>query len=212
MTNMETASLKKQSSRESTRMESVANTAASLFDKVGYHETSLKDISTAASLSKGAIYYYFSNKHEILLYILNSYMDLLLTGLDDDLARYDDSLSKVKHMLSRHMSTFSSHAASGRILLKHAHNLPAKDLTGIVRKQKQYAQVLADILAVNAGGALSNDHVKACSYILFGMHNSIIYWHRPDGPLPLAELIEICSELFLNGWNSLIGKNAKPAP
>jgi TetR/AcrR family transcriptional regulator len=208
MTEPQPASFKTLSPKELLRVESVAKTAATLFDKAGYHETSLKDISSAASLSKGAIYYYFSNKHEILLYILDSYMDLLLNGLDDDLAQFPDSISKLKHILSRHMATFSSHAASARILLKYAHNLPANELAGIVRKQKQYARILAEILADSAGTRLDKDQIKACSYIVFGMYNSIIYWHRPDGPLPLPELTEICCELFLNGWNAFIAKSA----
>jgi TetR/AcrR family transcriptional regulator, cholesterol catabolism regulator len=209
MTASTSPSLRTLSPKELVRVEFVAKTAAALFDKAGYHETSLKDISNAASLSKGAIYYYFSNKHEILLYILDNYMDLLLNGLDDELAKCPDSLSKLKHMLSRHMSTFSSHAPSARILLKYAHNLPANDLAGIVRKQKQYAQILAEILADHSGHRLDKKQIKACSYIVFGMYNSIIYWHRPDGPLPLSELTEICCDLFLNGWNAFIKKGGK---
>lgn len=209
MTASESPSLRTLSPKELVRVEFVAKTAALLFDKAGYHETSLKDISNAASLSKGAIYYYFSNKHEILLYILNNYMDLLLNGLEEELAQFPDSLSKLKHMLSRHMSTFSSHAPNARILLKYANNLPASELAGIVRKQKQYAQILAKILADHAGQRLDKKQIKACSYIVFGMYNSIIYWHRPDGPMPLSELTELCCELFLNGWKSLIAKNAK---
>ena len=197
------------SRKELARVEAVAKTAALLFDKAGYHETSLKDISNEASLSKGAIYYYFSSKHEILFYILNNYMDTLLNGLVEELAQFPDSLSKLKHVLSRHMSTFSSHAESARILLKYANNLPAGDLAVIVRKQKQYAQILAEILADNAGRRLDKKQIKACSYIVFGMYNSIIYWHRPDGPIPLSELTELCCELFLNGWNSFIAKNSK---
>lgn len=200
------------SPKELIRVESVAKTAALLFDKAGYHETSLQDIADEASLSKGAIYYYFSSKHEILLYILDNYMDLLLHGLEAELAQFPDSLAKLKHMLSRHMLTFSSHAASARILLKHTHNLPAGDLAMIVRKQKQYAQMLAKILADNTGHRIDRRKIKAFSYIVFGMYNSIIYWHRPDGPLPLSELTEICGELFLNGWKSFIRDVARPAP
>lgn len=209
MTATEPQSFKMLSPKELARIETVAKTAAQLFDKAGYHETSLKDISSAASLSKGAIYYYFSNKHEILFYILNGYMDALLTGLEDELARFPDSLSKLKYMLSRHMLTFSSHDASARILLKYANNLPAADRAGIVRKQKRYARMLADILADNAGGRLNEKQIKAASYIVFGMYNSIINWHRPDGPMPLSELTDFCCELFLNGWKSLTAKKGK---
>ena len=110
------------------------------------------------------------------------------------------------------MSTFSSHAASARILLKYANNLPTGDLAGIVRKQKQYAQILAEILADSAGTRLDKKQIKACSYIVFGMYNSIIYWHRPDGALALTELTEICCDLFLNGWKSFVAKKSNAAP
>ncbi len=209
MTGTEPRSKRALSPKEMARIETVAKTAEMLFDKAGYHETSLKDISSEAGLSKGAIYYYFSNKHEILCYILNGYMDQLLVGLDEELAKYPDSLSKLRHMLSRHMLTFSSHDASARILLKYANNLTASDLAGIRRKQKEYARILAEILAENAGGTLDKNMIKACSYIVFGMYNSIINWHRSDGPIPLAELTELCCELFLGGWNAFIAKNAK---
>ena len=168
-------------------------------------------IAGAGSVGSSIARELLGNKHEILLYILNNYMDLLLTGLDEELAQFPNSIAKLKHLLSRHMSTFSSHAASARILLKYAHNLPASDLAGIVRKQKQYAQILAEILDDNAGTRLDKKQIKACSYIVFGMYNSIIYWHRPDGPLPLSELTEICCDLFLNGWKSFIAKNSKSA-
>ena len=208
MTHTDTTLRSQLSPKELIRIERVAKTAARLFDEAGYHETSLKDISTAADLSKGAIYYYFSSKHEILLYIVDSYMDLLLTGLEEELNKYEDSIAKIKHMLSRHLSHFSSHAASARILLKYAHNLPASDLARIDLKQKRYAQVLTDILADSAGPSLDKTKLKACSYIVFGMYNSVIYWHQPDGALPLAELTEICCELFLDGWKSFVAKHA----
>lgn len=207
----ESSAPKTLSPKEQARIEAVAGTAAQLFDKAGYHETSLKDIAETASLSKGAIYYYFSNKHEILRYILNNYMDTLLDGLEEELSQCSDSLSKLKYMLSRHMLTFSSHDASARILLKYANNLPANDLAGVVRKQKQYAQILAEILDENAGGRLDKKQIKACSYIVFGMYNSIINWHRPDGPIPLSELTDFCCELFLNGWKSFTARNGKSA-
>lgn len=205
----ESSALKTLSPKERARIDTVVTTAARLFDKAGYHETSLKDISEAADLSKGAVYYYFSSKHEILLYILNDYMDQLLNGLEQELDSLPDSLAKLKHMLSRHMLTFSSHDASARILLKYTNNLPATDLAVIVRKQKQYAKVLAEILEDNAGGHLSKKQIKASSYIVFGMYNSIINWHRPDGPMPLSELTDFCCELFLNGWKSFTAEKRK---
>jgi hypothetical protein len=42
------------------------------------------------------------------------------------------------------------------------------------------------------------------------MYNSIINWHRSDGPMPLSELTDFCYALFLNGWTSMTAGKGKP--
>jgi AcrR family transcriptional regulator len=68
----------------------VGRAAAKLFDEKGCLETSLKDISAEAKLSEGGIYHYFSSKHEILYFVLDKYMDKLLSGLEEELQEISD--------------------------------------------------------------------------------------------------------------------------
>ncbi len=187
--------------KENERKSAIGRAAAVLFHRKGYLETSLQDISNEAGLSKGCIYYYFSSKHEILYFILDSYMDHLSEGLEEELKRIPDSSSKIRFIMLRHLGLYNNRVPEAKAILHDAHNLPAEYFNAIASKQKKYAQMLADVLSEYFEGSMPMDRSKAISYILFGMCNSIMHWHNPEGPIKLDELSRVCHEIFMNGIN-----------
>lgn len=50
--------------------------AAGVFTKKGYHKTTVEEIAAAIGVSKGTIYYYFKNKEELYLAIIQEGIDL----------------------------------------------------------------------------------------------------------------------------------------
>jgi AcrR family transcriptional regulator len=195
--------------KERLRKHVIGRAAAKLFDRKGYLETSLQDISGEARLSKGAIYYYFSSKHEILFFILDSYMDTLLRGLKEELATLPRGTPRVEHVTRRHLSLYNNRVPEAKALLIDAPNLPAKDLAVIKAKQKRYAAILVDALAEHLEGKLPKVHLKAIAFILFGMCNSIMHWHDPEGPIKLDELTDMCLNIFLRGTAHYVGTGGR---
>jgi len=191
--------MKELNEKELERKSAIGRAAAKLFDKKGYLETSLKDISIEAELSKGCIYYYFSNKHEILFYILDAYMDHLLNGLEEELKKISDSHSKIRFIMFRHLMLYNNKVPEAKAILLDAHNLPPEYYNAVASKQKKYSRMLADILSELFDGKMQMDKSKAISYIFFGMCNSIMHWHNPEGPITLEELSEICFNIFSDG-------------
>lgn len=191
--------VKELNEKELARKHAIGRAAAKLFDEKGYLETSLKDISVEAKLSKGGIYYYFSNKHEILNFILDSYMDHLLEGLEEELKPIDNASSKIQFIMHRHLMLYNNKVPEAKAILLDAHNLPSEYFAAIAVKQKKYAQILADVLSEYFDGKMPMVKLKAVSYILFGMCNSIMHWHDPDGPIKLDELSDICFTIFSKG-------------
>lgn len=187
------------SEKELQRKHAIGRVAAKLFHEKGYLETSLKDISSAANLSKGCIYYYFANKHEILYFILNTYMDHLMEGLEDELKHITEPQSKIRFIMSRHLTLYNNKVPEAKAILIDAHNLPSEYYRAVAKKQKNYAQVLSDALSEYFDGRMPMIHLKAISYILFGMCNSIMHWHNPEGPIKLEELSDICFHIFSSG-------------
>jgi TetR/AcrR family transcriptional regulator, cholesterol catabolism regulator len=191
--------MKQFNEKELNKMCVIGKAASKLFDEKGYLETSLKDISTAAKLSKGGIYHYFSNKHEILYFILDNYMDLLLGGLEEELKEMADNSSKIQFIMFRHLKLYNRNVPEAKALLIEAHNLPSKYFKAIAEKERKYAQILIDILSDYFDGSMQIDKLKAISFTLFGMFNSIMYWYNPEGPVTLEELSKIVYDIFLKG-------------
>ena len=185
--------------KELNKMCAIGRAAAKLFDEKGYLETSLKDISKAAKLSKGGIYHYFSNKHEILYFILDNYMDLLLGRLEEELEKIPDDSSKIQYIMSRHLKLYNKKVPEAKALLIEAHSLPSKYFKAIAEKQKKYAQISMNVLSDLFKGKMQRDKLKAISYTLFGMSNSIMYWYDPKGPVSLEELSQIVYDIFMKG-------------
>jgi AcrR family transcriptional regulator len=51
-------------------LKKITDASLRLFVKNGYRNTSVDQIATASRLTKGAVYYYFKNKEELLLHVL----------------------------------------------------------------------------------------------------------------------------------------------
>ena len=185
--------------KELQKMYLIGRAASKLFEKKGYLETSLKDISAAAKISKGGIYHYFSNKHEILYFILDKYMDVQLSGLEEELKEMSDSVSKIQFIMFRHLKLYNKNVPEAKALLIDAHNLPSKYFKIVAVKEKKYTQIVTDVLLEFFDGQVPMDKLKAISYTMFGMCNSIMYWYDPKGPVTLEELSEICYNIFLRG-------------
>jgi AcrR family transcriptional regulator len=197
------------SEKELARKLAIGRAAAKLFDRNGYLETSLEGIAAEAGVSKGAIYYYFSSKHQILHFILDTYMDSLLLGLEEELAGVAPGVARVEYITRRHLSLYNNRVPEAKALLIDAPNLPAREFRAIAAKQKHYARILVDALDEYFEGRLPAVSRKAVAYVLFGMCNSIMHWHDPDGPLTLAEVTDMCLNIFLRGTQHYLAGGAR---
>jgi len=191
--------VKQLNGKEFNKMCVIGKAASKLFDENGYLETSLRDISVAAKISKGGIYHYFSSKHEILYFVLDNYMDLLLGGLEEELREMADNASKIQFIMFRHLKLYNRNVPEAKALLIEAHNLPSKYFKAIAEKERKYAQILIDLLSNYFDGSVQIDKLKAISFTLFGMFNSIMYWYDPQGPVTLEELSQIVYDIFMKG-------------
>lgn len=185
--------------KELDKMDRIAKSAARLFNEKGYLETSMDDISTAAHLSKGGIYHYFSSKNEILFFIASNFMDLLLKGLEEELRKFEDCFSKIKYFISRHIKLYTQYLSEAKTVIHEAHQLPPEYFKVIAEKERQYHRIVSDILFDFFDGAIEKDRLKAVAFILFGTCNGIYYWYHPRGPITPEDLSEIITSILCVG-------------
>ena len=192
--------------KESRKMTSIAKAAAKLFNEKGFCEASMDDISAAARLSKGGIYHYFSSKNEILYFISTNFMGLLLKDLEQELGKIEENVAKIQFIISRHIDFYTKYIAEAKTTIHEGHLLPSEYFNVIGEQQRQYYQIVNDILSDFFGGQISEDELKVLTFILFGTCNGIYFWYDPKGSMTPKELSGTIIEVLCRG---LIGYKAK---
>ncbi|NWG01598.1 MAG: TetR/AcrR family transcriptional regulator [Syntrophaceae bacterium] len=191
--------LKQLTPKELSKMNTIAKTAAMLFNERGYLETSMDDISSAAKLSKGGIYHYFSSKNEILYFISTHFMGLLLKDLEEELKGIQDPLKKIQFIISRHIGFYTKYIAEAKTTLHEGHLLPPPYFEMIAEQEKKYHQIVQEVLGELLGRQISKDQLKILTFILFGTCNGIYYWYDPKGPMTPETLSKMMSDILCRG-------------
>lgn len=81
---------KPQQERKIETKKKIVDAAMALFSSKGYYQTSSKEIAREAGVSTGSFYTYFIDKKDALKYILNTYIQEVIS---DDIAPVDDPKS-----------------------------------------------------------------------------------------------------------------------
>lgn len=77
-------------------VDKIINAAMSCFARNGFHKTSIDDIARELQVSKGSIYYYFSNKSDIIYQVIEHSTKYLTSYLEKENA-VDQPLSQMIH-------------------------------------------------------------------------------------------------------------------
>lgn len=82
------------------RRSRILDTAAKLFRKKGYDNTTMEDVAAELKVTKAAVYYYFPSKTDLLLEICESAIDLTMEAMDDSSVKGDTPDVRLRHIVS----------------------------------------------------------------------------------------------------------------
>jgi hypothetical protein len=181
------------------KMNSIAKVGAELFSKKGFAETSMQDIAAASRLSKGGIYHYFSSKTEILYYILDKFMDLVLNDVQKEIDSADSGLEKVRKLIFHHVELYPNRMPEAKTLFHEVQNLPPKLFNKIIAKEREYSRITSIVLSEYFGSSVDKNQITAITFILLGMCNSIYAWYNPISPVSPKQLSQIIFDILTDG-------------
>jgi AcrR family transcriptional regulator len=183
------------------KMEKIGKAAAQVFNKIGYLQANLDDIAAAVRMSKGGIYHYFSSKDEILFFVLDNYMDLVLEDLESQLKTFSGGESKIKYIIERHIERYANHKAESKTLLHDSTCLSAKYRKQITVKEREYLRLVVEAISECIGEreAIKSEEITALAFLLFGMCNWCYNWYDPKGSIDSKALSQMIYTVFMKG-------------
>lgn len=103
----------------------ILEAAARVFAEKGYHETRMDDIVAAADASKGSLYFHFPNKEEIFFGLVETFIGLLESRLDETLSSEQHGIEQMEVALTTSLRLFTQYRAMAKIVLVQAVGLGA---------------------------------------------------------------------------------------
>src|SRR5438270_1279180 len=181
------------------KREAVIRAAAREFNRKGYHNTSLDDIATALEVTKPTVYYYVSNKEQLLFECFVAGVEqiraafrevkqLKVTGrerLNGVLRHYGEAVgSEFGWCMVRAEEQDLSPAMSG-----HIKALKSEIDQGIRRLIREGVQ----------DGSIHPCDPKMTAFALAGALNWIAHWYRENQSMTGAEIADAFVTVFENG-------------
>ncbi len=105
---------------ETTRREAILDGAFNAFARRGYRDTVVDDIASAASTSKGGIYFHFPTKEAIFRELMRTTADKLVAKVEKAVASETDPIARAEVAIRTVLATFGGHRTTARLLFLDA--------------------------------------------------------------------------------------------
>ncbi len=176
------------------RRDAILRRATELFDRQGYANTSLDDIARAVGIAREGIYYYFRNRAEILLNIIEPRSVALIEGLKRIVADPGlDATAKLHAAIRNHLEQFDRHCLEMTVslrdgLLEDTGEVPAR----MRRIWKEYEALWTRLIAEGqrARAFRKKGNAKLIAFGILGMCNWLARWYDPKRSASIDELVE----------------------
>lgn len=153
---------------------------AGLFDKVGYHKTSMQMLADDVGLGKPTLYHYFPSKTAILYAIHDTHMRALLDGLEVSDGQTGDPVALLRSACIHILRQIANHPGYVRAFMDHYGELEGGMRAEIRAHRTDYFnRVVAIINSGIASGRLRQCDPIVTAYGFLGMCNWAYKWYPP---------------------------------
>jgi AcrR family transcriptional regulator len=174
----------------------VLRTAAQIFSRRGFHQTTLADIADELHIAKPTLYHYFKSKDEILLEVQQM---AIAQMLDADVDANATGREQIRAFFHRYVEMIADDFGTC-LIMTGVLPLLAENRKLVRKGSKSIELILRDMLDRGiADGSILPCDPKIVSKFMFGALNWIPYWYNADGELDIEALAERAIEFVMHG-------------
>lgn len=165
------------------RKQEILNTAQKLFNIKGFQDTSISDIMKTVGAAKGAFYYYFETKDQVLDTLVEQSVDEIVDAMVQVAERTDmNALQKLKHMLQEEFRISMENCGED----SHLHNIKNVDMHQkiMVGMTERVAPVIGRVVeqGIREGMFKTKHPMEVCEIVIAGIHFitdlGIFHWSK----------------------------------
>lgn len=187
--------------------DTIVRASMKLFEERGFRETSIQDICDAVGVTKGAFYYYFTSKEELLMEIHQQYIDDLLSQEEKILNEELSASDQILGVMSLLMDSIRNNRAAARIFFAELRQLEGERLAAIITKRRTFRTNVEGVVrrGMETGELRDDVDPGAMTMAILGIVNWSYQWFQPNGKLGSLELARQFHRMIMSG----IGKGGR---
>jgi AcrR family transcriptional regulator len=180
----------------------ILEASAKLFEKYGYNNVRISDITKDIGMTTGFFYYHFRSKEQILQLIYENYISSSANAVRQ-IYEMGDLSAKEKLMLliKKHCKGILDNHSHVSVFFREYRNLSDEGIKIIQEKNSEYLKYVVKIIEQGVKESLFKEDVnpKIVSLGIIGMCNWIYQWFKEGGGLSVEEVAETFYKLVTNG-------------
>ncbi|USG63762.1 TetR/AcrR family transcriptional regulator [Brevibacillus ruminantium] len=179
----------------------IAEKATELFALKGYAATSIEDICKAADASKGSLYYHFTNKEQLFLYLLEKNHQDWIEKWERYSAPHPTAVEKLYALADFFVDDFLSHPLKKAVEEFSGSKLADPEiLQQVITLAQDFHRVYIPIFELGIrNGELEADDPDVLSYLLEGFLSGVCSTAYYDKPDQLHSVMRKSVDVFIKG-------------
>jgi TetR/AcrR family transcriptional regulator, cholesterol catabolism regulator len=171
------------------RRAEIVQLAADLFDREGYHQTSMEKLASTAGVAKPTLYHYFSGKEAILCEIHRQFIEPLIARHENRLTFSLRPRQLLLEAMGDVLELMETHRGHVRVFFEHYRELPPDVHAEVKQRRDHYESMIQDILIRGvAEGEFREINTRLTTLAVFSVCNWAYQWYSSDGPLRPREI------------------------
>jgi AcrR family transcriptional regulator len=195
----------RRTTRKESRRQLILEAAAVEFAESGYEGATLERIGERVGLSKASLYYYVSGKDQLFGEIVGQFVD----GMEELVSGHlvtGDPVGALRALVEGHLSAVTE--PIGQALSANLHVLRRE---GPKEEAKRYEQLVARIIQQGIDTErIRVVPIRPAVKLFIGAMNGVSQWFKPDGKLPLDDVVTGVVGVLLNGVERDAGLRGGP--
>jgi AcrR family transcriptional regulator len=172
-----------------------------LFAQRGFDATSVQDIVDAANVTKGAFYYYFTSKDDLLYHIHDQVVSYEMTHAETILGQGMPPWDTLQALIVDGVESIGLFREEVTVSLREMHRLQPEYFEKIKTVRAKYQAIFETVIRQGQEAGVFRTDIPAniATLALLGMSNWMYTWFRANESLTSGEIGELFAKLFLTG-------------
>jgi AcrR family transcriptional regulator len=174
--------------------------AVRLFSANGYDQTSLQEIAEEAGLTKGALYYHFKSKEDVLRRVHDDMIEEIIADSRPVVEAGLTPAETLRELIHVHMRAIEMRGDSIRVFLRERRGFSAANWRDIKKHRDEIETMFVDVIAAGqrAGQFGLTSDPRLLAFGVLGMICWATEWFRPDRR-PASEIADVFADMALCG-------------